>query len=1023
MRKLKLLFSGLLFASLLQAQETFPVNGTADERSGCYAFTNATIIKDVQTTLQNATLIIRQGKVVGVNIAIPKDAVVIDCKGKFIYPSFIDLYSDYGVAPQNAGAARGGGFGGFGQTAQFTSNTKGAYNWNQAIKSEVNAFESFQLNETKAKDLRSIGFGAVVANNQDGIARGTGALVTLGSQRENFELLKEKVAAFYSFNKGNSTQDYPGSLMGSVALLRQTFLDAQWYKNKPATEGTNITLQAWSDNLLLPQIFDAGTDKWNILRADKIAKEFGTSYIIKATNDVYQRLEEIKAIKASLILPLNYPAGMDVEDPNDARIVALGDMKHWEMASSQPAMVEKAGINFALTATGLTSTSEFLTNLRKAIQNGLSEKAALESLTKTPATLINVYDKVGSLDAGKVANFIITNNNIFKDSSSIYQNWVQGQRYIVKEDGWNDYRGAYIFSLNSKGTTKVYDATIKGSLEKPTLSLKAVGDTSVIIVNLTLTDRLVKMNWTSRNDMGRQTNLSGIMGKDGWSGNGFLGNGDVATWKMIYKGELPSDTSKPATTDTSRRNANAGGFAARKNQPSTVAEVVYPFNGYGWKQAPKQEDILIRNVTVWTNEKDGKLENTDVLLKNGKIAAIGKGLSGGTKIIDGTGKHLSAGIIDEHSHIAVTGGVNECTQSVTSEVRIADVISPEDINIYRQLSGGVTSSHLLHGSCNPIGGQTQLIKLRWGKNAEDMKFANWDGFIKFALGENVKKSSSVSNTRFPDTRMGVEQVYMDAFQRARDYEKMGITKHKDLELDALVEILNKKRFITCHSYIQSEINMMMKVAEKFGFTVNTFTHILEGYKVADKMKAHGAYASTFSDWWAYKMEVQDAIAYNPAIMQKVGVIVAVNSDDAEMARRLNQEAAKGVKYGDVSEEEALKMVTLNPAIMLHVADRVGSIKIGKDADVVLWNENPLSIYAKSLYTIVDGIIYFDRENDVVMRKQIAEEKNRLIQKLLAEKRIPGGAARLLPARPRLDEINECEIDHHHKRSILERDDD
>ena len=1023
MRKLKLLFSGLLFASLLQAQETFPVNGTADERSGCYAFTNATIIKDVQTTLQNATLIIRQGKVVGVNIAIPKDAVVIDCKGKFIYPSFIDLYSDYGVAPQNAGAARGGGFGGFGQTAQFTSNTKGAYNWNQAIKSEVNAFESFQLNETKAKDLRSIGFGAVVANNQDGIARGTGALVTLGSQRENFELLKEKVAAFYSFNKGSSTQDYPGSLMGSVALLRQTFLDAQWYKNKPATEGTNITLQAWSDNLLLPQIFDAGTDKWNILRADKIAKEFGTSYIIKATNDVYQRLEEIKAIKASLILPLNYPAGMDVEDANDARIVALGDMKHWEMASSQPAMVEKAGINFALTATGLTSTSEFLTNLRKAIQNGLSEKAALESLTKTPATLINVYDKVGSLDAGKVANFIITNNNIFKDSSSIYQNWVQGQRYIVKEDGWNDYRGAYIFSLNSKGTTKVYDATIKGSLEKPTLSLKAVGDTSVIIVNLTLTDRLVKMNWTSRNDMGRQTNLSGIMGKDGWSGNGFLGNGDVATWKMIYKGELPSDTSKPATTDTSRRNANAGGFGPRKNQPSTVAEVVYPFNGYGWKQAPKQEDILIRNVTVWTNEKDGKLENTDVLLKNGKIAAIGKGLSGGTKIIDGTGKHLSAGIIDEHSHIAVTGGVNECTQSVTSEVRIADVISPEDINIYRQLSGGVTSSHLLHGSCNPIGGQTQLIKLRWGKNAEDMKFANWDGFIKFALGENVKKSSSVSNTRFPDTRMGVEQVYMDAFQRARDYEKMGITKHKDLELDALVEILNKKRFITCHSYIQSEINMMMKVAEKFGFTVNTFTHILEGYKVADKMKAHGAYASTFSDWWAYKMEVQDAIAYNPAIMQKVGVIVAVNSDDAEMARRLNQEAAKGVKYGDVSEEEALKMVTLNPAIMLHVADRVGSIKIGKDADVVLWNENPLSIYAKSLYTIVDGIIYFDRENDVVMRKQIAEEKNRLIQKLLAEKRIPGGAARLLPARPRLDEINECEIDHHHKRSILERDDD
>ncbi|MBC7587292.1 MAG: amidohydrolase family protein, partial [Chitinophagaceae bacterium] len=331
--------------------------------------------------------------------------------------------------------------------------------------------------------------------------------------------------------------------------------------------------------------------------------------------------------------------------------------------------------------------------------------------------------------------------------------------------------------------------------------------------------------------------------------------------------------------------------------------------------------------------------------------------------------------------------------------------------------------HLLHGSCNPIGGQTQLIKLRWGKNAEEMKFANWDGFIKFALGENVKKSSAPGNQRFPDTRMGVEQVYVDAFQRAVDYQKMGTNKRRDLELDALVEILNKKRFITCHSYVQSEINMLMKVADKFNFKVNTFTHILEGYKVADKMKAHGVMGvSTFSDWWAYKMEVQDAIAYNAAIMQKVGLTVAINSDDAEMARRLNQEAAKIVKYGNVSEEEALKMATLNPAIMLHVADRVGSIKVGKDADVVLWSDNPLSIYAKSLYTIVDGTIYFDREKDAEMRTQMATEKARLIQKLLTEKKAPGGAARMVGARPRLDELNECEEDRNHKKQILERDD-
>jgi imidazolonepropionase-like amidohydrolase len=312
------------------------------------------------------------------------------------------------------------------------------------------------------------------------------------------------------------------------------------------------------------------------------------------------------------------------------------------------------------------------------------------------------------------------------------------------------------------------------------------------------------------------------------------------------------------------------------------------------------------------------LQNADVLIRAGKIAAVGKNLSAtGSRTIDATGKHLTAGIIDEHSHIA-TSSINEGGQSVTSEVRIADNLNPDDINIYRQLSGGVTTSHILHGSANTIGGQTQLIKLRWGANDDELKFKGADGFIKFALGENVKRSvsavgNSSNNIRFPDTRMGVEQVLVDAFTRAHDYEnswktwnknKKGAAPRRDLELDALVEILNNKRFITCHAYVQSEINSAMKVAEKMGYKYNTFTHILEGYKVADKMKAHGANASTFSDWWNYKMEVVDAIAYNASIMSRMGVNVAINSDDAEMARRLNQEAGKSVKYGGMSEEDA-----------------------------------------------------------------------------------------------------------------------
>jgi imidazolonepropionase-like amidohydrolase len=303
------------------------------------------------------------------------------------------------------------------------------------------------------------------------------------------------------------------------------------------------------------------------------------------------------------------------------------------------------------------------------------------------------------------------------------------------------------------------------------------------------------------------------------------------------------------------------------------------------------------------------------------------------------------------------------------------------------------------------------------------------------LGENVKRSGATQgNVRYPDTRMGVEQVLIDAFTRAKDYkkewanyntEKDALIKAKkpltglnpprrDLELDALVEILDKKRFITCHSYVQSEINGAMKVAEQMGYTVNTFTHILEGYKVADKMKAHGSYVSTFSDWWAYKMEVEDAIPYNAAIMHKVGLVVAINSDDAEMARRLNQEAAKTMKYGGLTKEEALALVTLNPAKMLHVDDRVGSLKVGKDADVVVWSDSPLSIYAKSLYTIVDGTVYFDRQKDEQMQKDVDAERSRLVKKLTGEKR---SGTPTIPAQPSYQIMHSCS-DHGHSHGLL-----
>ena len=424
---------------------------------------------------------------------------------------------------------------------------------------------------------------------------------------------------------------------------------------------------------------------------------------------------------------------------------------------------------------------------------------------------------------------------------------------------------------------------------------------------------------------------------------------------------------------------------------------------------------MFRNATLWTCE-NGTIQEGDLWVKNGKIAGIGVDISipSGEVVqeIDAKGKHISPGIIDEHSHIALSS-VNEGTQASSAEVEEGSVIYPEDIDIYRQLSGGTTASQLLHGSANPIGGQSALVKLRWGVHADGMKIENAPGFIKFALGENVKQSNwgDRAVTRFPQTRMGVEQVYYDHFYRALEYGKawdnynaackkvkkglpMPLAPRRDLELETILEIIRKERFISCHSYVQSEINMLMHVADSFNFKINTFTHILEGYKVADKMKAHGAGASTFSDWWAYKAEVKDAIPYNAAIMYEQGIVVAINSDDAEMGARLNQEAGKVVKYGSVPPEEALKMVTLNPAKLLHLDDRMGSLKVGKDADFVVWNNEPLSIYARAEKTYIDGTCYFSMEEDEKAREAFAAERERIIQKMEAAKN--GGASTRKP---------------------------
>lgn len=976
----------LLLPLATAAQQTFPTPAPSDKRPGLHAFTNAAIYTDYKTRVEGATLLIRDGKVLaaGLNVTVPKDAAVHDCTGKTIYPSFIDLYAtEYGLPAQPRAEAGGG----FGRPQQFLSNKKGAYSWNQALKPEYGAAAEFSNDPKAAEEWRKIGFGTLLSHRADGISRGTGTLVLPGDLREHELIVAEKASHHLSFRKGSSTQNYPSSLMGSIALLRQTYLDGQWYKAEGHKQEQNLSLDAWNATLGLPQIFEA-SDKLDILRIARLGQEFGARYIVKTSGDEYQRLSELVRTGLSLIVPLNFPEGYDVRDPYDALNTPLKDLKHWELAPGNPARLQSAGVPFCLTPHGLKEKSKFWENLRTAIKHGLDEETALKALTYNPANFVQAYDRVGSLEPGKIANFILTNGSIFSADAKIHEHWVKGRPFEVSPDKslplsqMGDYElkvGDDRYTLSLKGKPAAPEAQIMkadSSKIKAQLNYNPNG-----LVSLAFQPDTLKKGWIS---------LSGSIANRMWSGNGTLQDGAWVAWSATLV--KPAEPEKPKKQNP-------------EPPPPVIGALSYPFAAFGWKEKPLSETVLIQNTTVWTGEKEGILTNTDVLITNGKIQKIGRNLpvQDNAILINGAGKHLTAGIIDEHSHIAVTRGVNEGTQESSAEVRIADVINSEDINIYRQLAGGVTSSHLLHGSANPIGGQTQLIKLRWGYAPEELKFQNWPGFIKFALGENVKQSNwgREGGNRYPQTRMGVEQVYMDYFTRAQEYkkaQKSGKPYRRDLDLEALAEILDGKRHITCHSYVQSEITMLMRVAEKFGFKVNTFTHILEGYKVADKMAKHGVGASSFADWWAYKFEVYEAIPHNAKIMADRGITVAINSDDAEMARRLNQEAAKSVMYAGMDEHEAWKMVTINPAKLLRVNDRTGSIKTGKDADVVLWSDNPLSIYAKAEKTWVDGIRFFDREDDLKKQEEVRLERARLIQKLQSEKK--GGEGGERPTRPR-----------------------
>ncbi len=964
----------LLTITVLAAQRP-PDNGPRQIDPGWHALVGATVIPEAGRRITDATVVIKDGQIVSLvpGGSAPAGARIWDCSGLSIYPGLIDAH-----VPVEAPAPE--------------ANINGNH-WNAKVMPQRSALDGAGIPAADAKKLRELGFTSAVLVPRGGIFSGKGAVVLLDEPRtgEQRRVLAKDVFQEINFNGGRGFGGgYPSSQMGVIALIRQTFSDANWRAARKAqlmnSSGMEMPMPAQDslDSLLLPTplLFNT-SDELEILRAAKIAKEFSRSAMLVGNGFEFRRIQPIAALGMPIILPVSFPSPPAVDTILQREAVSLSSLMAWEQSPSNPQRLIDSGVAIALTTDKLSDRGKFFANVRKAIEHGLSEDEALKALTETPASLVNLSGLVGKIAPGYMANLILVEGNLFDKSATIRESWIQGRRHVINAADHLDLIGSWETEMDLAG---ISIDNLEFSSNK---SLKVhSGEKNVAAKKLKLGRNRLDFLIDAEKLGGKGVvTVNAVVEGKRMFGTGIAPDGSLVNWQGMH-------------------SANASEASATSSSPKPEIrtlgkELALPFGAYGRMALPAQETLVIRGATIWTSGPDGKIEDGTLIIQDGKVSYVGNAQGApvpiGARSIDASGKHISPGLIDAHSHTGISKGINEGSQAVTSEVRIADVINPDDIGWYRQLAGGLTAANQLHGSANPIGGQNSVVKLRWGvSNPDDMRIAGAPEGIKFALGENVKRSRSPTSTRYPKSRMGVEALIRDRFQAAKDYQRAwekydrlsagdqraALPPQRDLELDALVEILEGERLVHSHSYRQDEILMLCRVAEEFGFKIGTFQHVLEGFKVAESIKTAAIGASTFSDWWAYKMEANDAIPENGAIMFEVGIPVTFNSDSAELARRMNTEAAKAVKYGGVPETEALKFVTLNAAIQLGVADRIGSLEPGKDADFAIWNGSPLSTFSRCLETYVDGRRYFSSEEDQEMRQLAKRERERLIQTVL-----------------------------------------
>ena len=904
-----------------------------------FAITNARIVIGTGKTLARGTVVVRGGLIaaIGESVTVPKDATVIDGAGLTVYPALVDAFTTAGMP----------------LSADYPKEVRGATYPVGTIRADVQTATLFQADDVAGASRRKNGFAAALVAPGVGLVAGTSAFVSLAPDKPDVAalLLKSNVAMHGSFdnpappNSGN----YPRSLMGEISAIRQALYDAvdadmrvSEYAKNPAGRtrpvvSDPITALVPVAKRQLPFVLHADTAV-EIRRVLRLAKEFGIAPVIEGGTEAGAVAGELRAANAAVLLSAALP---------DAPKPALGEtdttstlqaLRYRANAPRTAAKLAAAGVPFALGTNGLKSVDEYRTNVRKMIAAGLSPDAATFAATGAAAKLLGADKQIGSLAPGMVGNLLVTDGDLWAAKTAVRYLFVDG---VQTDAGSAAKPGAPVKADTAAAT----DADYAEQAYAEALKGLPPGVTA---------EQAIEFLKTSPDQA-----------------KPFLPAGQTAEQALAALEKRAVNPDKPKAAGDTKNAADTV-----TAPPATGTGMVPPLP----PAAPAA--FVLRGATVWTVAKDGILPNADVYVKNGVIAGIGANLSvpSGTAEIDARGKQITPGIIDCHSHTALDA-VNEGSNSVTAECRIQDVINSEDVNIYRQLAGGTTAANLLHGSANSIGGQNQIVKWRWGMDAEGLMFAQAPPGIKFALGENVTQSNFQPTTlRYPYSRMGVEKTIRQAFTLARDYKEARKTNAvgRDLRMDALVEVLDGKRKVHCHSYRQDEILMLIRVADEFGVKVGTFQHVMEGYKVADEIAAHGAGASTFSDWWAYKFEVRDAIPFNGALMNERGVVVSFNSDDSELARRLNLEAAKAEHFGGVPATEAIKFVTINPAKQLGIDKYVGSLETGKDADIVVWSGDPLSTATICEKTFVDGVLRFDRAADIAARAGLDAEKTRLL---------------------------------------------